>query len=309
MKILRKEVATPQSNIKYIEIQPCEDELLREKATLSKIGDLAKKIGAVILLEGGVLSHAYYLLIKTEAIVEVKHPFDEFEEKREFHKLVRDKVSLNIEQGGEYVNKVKLSGEILLRALKEKLVEESFEVLDADNIDSIVGELADVNEVIDGILNHISVTRKELEEKQQKKLEKAGGFKDGIVLIETRNPLPTNKNIFNNNVLFESVNINDDNIQTIAKNPPYMQDHKILKWSDKREYSAATEKILRITVPAIRDNWTASERISIKSDPEDSIQIHLLGTRQGSNYQIEISIFRNKYKQLTLFDIIDEDNK
>ena len=146
------------------------------------IGELCQKIGAVILLEGGVLSHAYYQLMETNAIVEVLQPFEDFDDTREFNKLVRDKVALNIEQGGEIVSTVKLSGESLLRALREKLIEEAFEVLDSIDQDSIVGELADVAEVVDGILSHISVGKDKLIQRQKQKREKTGGFKNGMKL-------------------------------------------------------------------------------------------------------------------------------
>jgi len=98
--------------------------------------------------------------MQTEAIVEVVYPFDTTEEKREFNKLVRDKIPGKIKQGGESVRVTQLVGDQLLRVLREKLVEEAYESLAASNHDEIVDELADVQEVIDGILKQLKVTRK-----------------------------------------------------------------------------------------------------------------------------------------------------
>jgi len=76
---LEAEASKAESRVCRIRIQPCEEALLRDKNTLKKIGEIARKISAVILLEGGVLSHAYYQLIETKAVVEVLNPFGEFD--------------------------------------------------------------------------------------------------------------------------------------------------------------------------------------------------------------------------------------
>ena len=52
-----------------------DEKLLRDKNTLKKIGDHANAKGAIIILEGAVLSHPYYQLLSTGATVEVVHPF------------------------------------------------------------------------------------------------------------------------------------------------------------------------------------------------------------------------------------------
>src|SRR5262249_42272771 len=81
-----------KTTVPRIRVQPMDEKLLRDRDTLKKIGDLAKAAGAVIVLEGAVLSHAYYQLLSTGAIVEVVHPFIGFEEHHDFNKLVRDGV-------------------------------------------------------------------------------------------------------------------------------------------------------------------------------------------------------------------------
>lgn len=82
---------------------------------------------------------------------------------------ISDEIHYSINQNGDKVYVGKLEGEYLLRALRQKLIEESFEVLDALDEESILSELADVSEVIDGILSNLNLTRQDLELRQRKK--------------------------------------------------------------------------------------------------------------------------------------------
>jgi len=301
INVLRQEAAKTRSSVRRIRIQPREEVLLRNRDTLRVIGELAQKINAIILLEGGVLSHAYYQLMETNAIVEVLHPFGDFEDKQEFYKLVRDKVPSNIEGGGEVISMTRLSGEFLLRALREKLTEEAFEVLDAIDQDSIVNELADLSEIIDGILSRLDVSPNELDQRQNQKREKAGGFKDGLVLLETRNPLPTRKGADTGDTLFDDLSSADAR-ESVSIDPREVIElsHTIDKWSDRREHPAATEVILRLVIPTIRDSWTASTpETVIDSESGNMLRAKLTGTRLGSKFQIELSIYCQQ-KQLKL---------
>lgn len=300
---LQKEASASRSSVRRVRIQPREEKLLRDKNTLCMIGELARKIDAIILLEGGVLSHAYYQLMQTNAIVEVRHPFEDFNDKREFNKLVRDKVPFNIERGGEVVSKTHLSGEFLLRALREKLVEEACEVLDAVDQDSIIGELADVSEIIDGILSQLGLKRDRLRKLQDQKRKRAGGFKDGLVLLRTRNPLPTKKRRDSCDTLFDQLTQPDRGVNiTIDDREIIELGHAVDKWSDRREHQAAEELILKIVVPIVRDNWTATApETVIGSDPSNVITGRIKGKRSGAKLQIELSIFIPGQKQLRLF--------
>lgn len=277
---LADEANKDKSTVCRIRIQPTEEKLIRDKDTLKKIGELARKLSAVIMLEGGILSHAYYQLVETNAIVEVMYPFTDFDYRQEFNKLVRDKVPSNIERGGEIVSKARLAGEALLRALREKLTEEAFEVLDAFSQDSIVSELADVIEVVDAILKLLKIDRDELFRRQKEKKEKAGGFDDGIVLLKTFNPLPSNKKTESENELFES----DEQIDKIH--------HKIEKWSDKRVHPAAVETKIKIEIPFVMDNWASGfNEAIIDKDSGISVTAKLTGKRVKSISSIELSIY------------------
>ena len=299
---LKEDVSEGRHMVRLIKIQPQEEALLRDKNTLKTIGELAIEIDAIIRLEGGVLSHAYYQLLETKAVVEVLHPFEGFEDKQEFNKLVRDKVPSNIENGGEVVTKTRLSGEMFLRFLREKLIEESFEVLEAIDQDSIIGELADLSEVVDAILSELGVNHEELRKRQEAKREKAGGFKNGLVLLETRNPLPIQKGLVDNSLLQDILGPKSigDNIYIEAKEI-LDRGHKIEKWSDKREHPAAIEDILNLKIPVVRDEWEAVTTIKDSKGKSDQVyKIKITGKRDAANLEVNLSVFATG-KQLKLF--------
>ena len=293
---LSVEAEKESSHVRLIQIQPHEDDLLREKFTLHEIGKLAKKIGATIRLEGGLLSHAYYQLVKTGATVEVVFPFKDPDDKREFNKLVRDKIPAMVEEGGEIVKTLTISGEDFLRALRDKLIEESFETLDASGKESILSELVDVNEVIDGILKHIGMTREELKKKQDLKREKVGGFDAGVVLVKTHNPLPAEKNSDSNEGLLFKLPLESTKDLELEAQKILDAGHAINKWNDKKRHSDSDEYVLRIVAPAVADKWEAHTSESIFDDPSNSpVRAKLSGHRVGSKYQVELSIF-SKHK-------------
>lgn len=292
---LRTEAKKETSFIKRIRIQPTEDSLLRNKKILKEIGNLSKQINAIILLEGGVLSHAYYQLMETGATVEVSHSFDNFEDKEEFNKLVRDKIPENIENGGEIVNTAKLTKTSIFRALKDKLIEEAFEVFDADD-DSLLGELADVSEVIDGILYHLNIDKEELLNKQKKKYDKVGGFKDGLILLDTENPIPTIKDKSNKS-LFEGDDIKKQPSEITYEDLPIK---KLDVYKDTRELISENDNIIRITIPMTRNYWSTSV-MDLRLYKEHTSKLKLSGKRIESSYQIELSIFTKKEnKQLII---------
>lgn len=302
IEMLRKEAQKTESRVRRVTIQPLEEALLRDKNTLRLIGELTQRIGAVILLKGGVLSHAYYQLMQTKATVEILKPFEGFEDRREFNKLVRDKVPSNVERGGEVVRKTNLSGDFKLKALRDKLIEEAFEVLDATVQDSIVEELADVSEVIDGIVSQLGIKRDEVRKRQDEKRRKAGGFKEGLVLLETRNPPPTTKGRDSGNTLFDHLSQQDTNNSiTLSDREIIELGHVIHKSSDRREHQGANEVILRLLVPIVRDGWTASTpETVIETDSGGAIRAKITGKRLEAKLQIDLSLFIPA-KQLKLF--------
>ncbi len=95
-------------------------------------------------------------------------------------KLVRDRIPEIIRQQGRDPVVEYISGERLRQALKDKLVEEASELREAEDI---VEELADVQEVLDALIEAYGLDRGALELARADKKAKRGGFSEGLYLI------------------------------------------------------------------------------------------------------------------------------
>lgn len=102
--------------------------------------------------------------------------------KKYFHrKLIRDKIPEIIEQNnGHYETRILDEKEFEIE-LKKKLIEEAKELQNASD-DEILGELADVLELVKSIASNKGVEFCKVEEKQIGKKEKRGGFDKKIFL-------------------------------------------------------------------------------------------------------------------------------
>ncbi len=99
-----------------------------------------------------------------------------------YNKLVRDKIPEIIQKDGKYAEIEKVKGEKLIELLKKKLDEELEEYKESGDIE----ELADLVEVVYGILHHSGVSSSQFESIRQEKNKKRGSFEDGIVLLQVR---------------------------------------------------------------------------------------------------------------------------
>ena len=93
-----------------------------------------------------------------------------------FKKLVRDKIVENIIANGNTPKWKVLASDEYLSELKKKVGEEAEEIAKAEGED-IVKELADVQELIDTILEELNISKEEFAKIKEKKNEKAGAFK------------------------------------------------------------------------------------------------------------------------------------
>ncbi|MFH1129312.1 MAG: nucleoside triphosphate pyrophosphohydrolase [Patescibacteria group bacterium] len=99
-----------------------------------------------------------------------------------YNKLVRDKIPEIIRGKGEtLITHIADDQEYEIK-LKEKLQEEVGEFLKDSNAE----ELADILEVIYALGDNIGVAKEELEKIRAEKAEKRGGFKEKIILDETK---------------------------------------------------------------------------------------------------------------------------
>lgn len=97
-----------------------------------------------------------------------------------YNKLVRDRIPEIIKSEGRNVKTKILNDEEYRCELNKKLQEEVKEYIEDNNIE----ELADIVEVIYGILNSMDVSIEEFEKVRKAKAEKRGALKEKIFLEE-----------------------------------------------------------------------------------------------------------------------------
>jgi predicted house-cleaning noncanonical NTP pyrophosphatase (MazG superfamily) len=175
-------------HIERLIVAPVDPDLIRDQQFVEELATAAARHQIVIELAGGVLSHAYYVLTRHGAQVECVDLFGTDPEIREFNKLVRDKIPRSIQARGEDVAVVSLKGDAYLAALRQKLVEEAYEALDARGGGEIVAELADVQEVVRAISHALQIPFSQVEEEREDKRLKKGGFERGVMLTTTSTP-------------------------------------------------------------------------------------------------------------------------
>lgn len=137
--------------IRTITIHPKDDDTLRNGDFIEKVGEFAKRKNITIFLEGTILAHPVYRLMAKGAHIVLAKRSKELIDRMQFNKLVRDKIPDKIIGNLEKIKCYKVHGDIKIRYLKEKLVEEAYEVLDASNCGEKGKELADTYEVLAAI--------------------------------------------------------------------------------------------------------------------------------------------------------------
>ncbi|MCA9508537.1 MAG: nucleoside triphosphate pyrophosphohydrolase [Myxococcales bacterium] len=104
------------------------------------------------------------------------------------NKLWRDKAMALLESQGSRVNWRKLEQKEFQQCLKEKLLEESKEVVSASSLEQIVEELADVMEVIEAMAEAYEISMDDIITAKNNKKSKRGGFSDRIYVESTLHP-------------------------------------------------------------------------------------------------------------------------
>lgn len=183
-----KELLRSGMRIERVIVEPIDIELIRNPEFARELGRLAASTKFVVELSGGILSHAYYLLQSSGAEVECIDLYGAEEDVVEYNKVVRDKIPSLIEGRGERVETVTVAGSALIAALRQKLVEEAFEALDAKSAEELIGELADVEEVIRALCQALDVSLTHLETEREEKRNSRGGFDSALMLIKTSTP-------------------------------------------------------------------------------------------------------------------------
>jgi predicted house-cleaning noncanonical NTP pyrophosphatase (MazG superfamily) len=112
-----------------------------------------------------------------------------------YNKLVRDNVLESMHKNWSKVDYRILDDKVFFIELKRKLLEEVFEFDKVTNPKDLLKELADINEVLDQILELKWFTQEELDAMQKKHIEKWWWWFDKKIFINTVEPQEWDKRI------------------------------------------------------------------------------------------------------------------
>jgi len=295
-KIENREVNV--SSYSRIIVDPTEPSLVRNQRFAEILANFAKEHSLVVELSGGILSHAFYMLTQRGANVECKDLYATEDEELEFNKLVRDLIPDNILAGGEDVEVVKLEGGALIEALKRKVVEESFEVLDAETTTDLVEEIADLTEVVSKLLKVLKVGEKEINEIRKEKNDKRGAFDKGLMLGRTK-LTPSVKDTLKNST---SIHDRDTGAKRTINQPQHLPSFPIKVHVDKRFRKEKEIKQVTVSSPIfLREKDIHDTNLSLKTLKGENLDVELKieSTRIGSDFKIKLELI-NAPKQLKL---------
>jgi predicted house-cleaning noncanonical NTP pyrophosphatase (MazG superfamily) len=159
----------------------------RNNEFVTKVAEFAAAHDLPIEIQGSPLAHAYYILRRAGCTVFLSYApaYERVRSKREFGKLVRDKIVQKIGGGGEQAISFHLPPNDRAPAFFGKLIEEGLEVLRAGSKDNRIMELADLYEVVRGWIESSDFEVTEVEAIADRKRQKSGGFTAAEVLVET----------------------------------------------------------------------------------------------------------------------------
>lgn len=103
--------------------------------------------------------------------------------RKEYNKLVRDRIPEIIQQNGLECQCITLTRTEYCQALRQKLIEEAQEAAEAN--EDIITELADLYEVIDALLETYGINRELVLAEQERRRSDRGGFEQRIKLLWT----------------------------------------------------------------------------------------------------------------------------
>ena len=102
--------------------------------------------------------------------------------RKTYNKLVRDNIiDIISKDNGKPSFKI-LNDDDFKIALKEKVLEESKELIEAETKEDIINELSDILELIESISKNYNITKEEIDNKKENKKIKRGGFDKKIFL-------------------------------------------------------------------------------------------------------------------------------
>lgn len=276
-----------QRRIERVIVSPTDPELIRNPKFARDLGELSKEKEFVVELSGGLLSHAYYMLKKSGAKVECADLFEGDVESIEYNKLVRDRIPDLILEHGEEVETYELAGDALVAALRQKLVEEAYEVLDLTSGSDLLSELVDVEEVLDAIYEVLDLSRQEVKAERAAKVKKRGAFKRGILLRKTVSAQSTDTQP---DIAVESPNLEFENTLppvVVISDITDLPTGRIYRRPDLRRIEHQSEKILTV-------EFDANVNVNLKQ--ELSFKMPINGVSQEFTLGIEFTRSRARMR-------------
>jgi predicted house-cleaning noncanonical NTP pyrophosphatase (MazG superfamily) len=168
-------------------LKPTNLDLMRNTRFIEAVGKAAKDADVPVVLSGSPLAHAYYQLRKEGCAIvspsEKEH--SRIRRTANFGKLVRDKIPSRIAERHEVEVTRKIPLNLVKGFLVSKLFEEALEVREAQDHSQKTEELADLFEVFRAIAKIEGISLTAIKQAADQKKRKAGGFEEGLVLIQT----------------------------------------------------------------------------------------------------------------------------
>lgn len=177
-----------KSKARYaLELMPIDLTLMRDMDFIESVGTAAKEANIPVILAGSTLAHAYFALRRQGCTVVARGEKEHTRIRRSanFVKIVRDKIPARIAQRQEAEVTRKLPESIQKNFLISKLLEEALEVRNAQARDEKTLELADLLEIVRALARLDGISIEEVTKAADEKRLKAGGFDEGLVLLQT----------------------------------------------------------------------------------------------------------------------------
>jgi predicted house-cleaning noncanonical NTP pyrophosphatase (MazG superfamily) len=156
----------------------------RDAGFLTEVGTIVAQADVPIYFEGSILGHPYYLLRSAGAVVVPVGRNEPGGVRIEYNKLVRDRVPDVVKSSGGSARVVRASHTEARWLLRQKLVEEAFEVAGASG-EQLVEELADLTEVLAALVRHADVEPEAIDRARAEKRAARGGFDELLYLEAT----------------------------------------------------------------------------------------------------------------------------
>ena len=134
----------------------------RDPGFLTDVGERAAQADVPIYFEGSTLGHPYYLLRATGAVVVPVGRNEPGGVRIDYNKLVRDGVPEVVRSSGGRARVVRATDEQAYWLLRQKLIEEAFEVAAASR-EQVVEELADLADIVASLMRHAHIDSEAIE--------------------------------------------------------------------------------------------------------------------------------------------------